>query len=133
PPGTPLAGYGDFARRLLVPDILRRHPHAFWFRPNEGALDALAARALVLESDGHRLTWLSVDLIAVDAAFTARVARALAQAGLPPTALIVSASHTHSGPGAFMESGFLGIVSIDRRDREVRDALVESLVQAVRR
>jgi len=133
PPGTPLAGYGDFARRLLVPDVLGRWPHAFWFRPHEGTLDPLAARALILESGDRRVTWISVDLIAVDAAFTARVARALGDAGLPATALIVSASHTHSGPGAFMDSGFLGLVSIDRRDREVRDALVESLVQAVRR
>jgi len=133
PPGTPLAGYGDFARRLLVPDVLGRVPHAFWFRPNEGTLDPLAVRALVLEGGGQRLTWISADLIAVDAAFTARVGRALVEAGLPATALIVSASHTHSGPGAFMESGFLGVVSIDRRDREVRDALVDSLVRAVRR
>jgi len=133
PPGTPLAGYGDFARRLLVPDVLGRRPHAFWFRPNEGTLDPLAVRALVLEGGGQRLTWISVDLIAVDAAFTARVGRALVEAGLPATALIVSASHTHSGPGAFMESGFLGVVSIERRDREVRDALIESLVRAVRR
>lgn len=133
PAGTPLAGYGDRARRLRVPDILGRHPHAFWFRPNEGALDPLAARALVLESGGQRLTWLSADLIAVDSAFTARVARALSEAGLPPSSLIVSASHTHSGPGAFMESGFLGVVSVDRRDREVQETLVGSLVQAARR
>ncbi len=133
PPGTPLAGYGDRARRLLVPDILGRHPHAFWFRPNEGALDPLAARALVLESGGQRLTWLSVDLIAVDSAFTARVARTLGEAGLPPGAVIVSASHTHSGPGAFMESGLLAMVSVDRGDRGVRETLVGNLVQAVRR
>jgi len=133
PPGTPLAGYGDRARRLLVPDILGRHPHAFWFRPNEGALDPVAARALVLESGGQRLTWLSVDLIAVDSAFTARVARALGEAGLPPGAVIVSASHTHSGPGAFMESGLLAMVSVDRGDRGVRETIIGNLVQAARR
>ena len=77
PAGTPLAGYGDLARRLLLPDVLGRHPHAFWFRPSEGSRDPLFARALVLDGGGHRLTWLTVDLIAVDRAFTARVARAL--------------------------------------------------------
>ena len=133
PPGTPLAGYGDRARRLLLPDILGRHPHAFWFRPNEGALDPVAARALVLESGGQRLTWLSIDLIAVDSAFTARVARALGEAGLPPGAVIVSASHTHSGPGAFMESGLLAMVSVDRGDRGVRETLIGNVVQAARR
>lgn len=133
PAGTPLAGYGDRVRRLLVPDVAGRYPHAFWFRPNEGTHDPLGARALVLEGGGRRLTWLTVDLIAVDHAFTARVAHALREAGLSPGALIVSASHTHSGPGAFMESGILAVVSADRYDREVRDALVGSLVEATRR
>ena len=133
PAGTPLAGYGARERRLLVPDVLGRHPHAFWFKPSEGMLDPLAARALVIEGGGRRLTWVAVDLIAVDRAFTARVAGALVQAGLPPGALIVSASHTHSGPGAFMESGFLGVVSAERQDRAVTEALVSSVVDAVRR
>src|ERR1700674_4646023 len=43
PAGTPLAGYGALDRRLLVPDVLGRHPHAFWFKPSEGTLDPLAA------------------------------------------------------------------------------------------
>jgi neutral ceramidase len=133
PRGTPLAGYGDRARRLLIPDVLGRYPHAFWFRPSEGWRDPLAARALVLEGDGRRLTWLAIDLVAVDRAFTARVARALEEAGLSPGTLIVSASHTHSGPGAFLESGVLGFIAVDRHDREVRDALVGSLVDATRR
>ena len=133
PAGTPLAGYGDRARRLLPPDVFGRHPHAFWFRPHEGTRDALAARALVLDGGGQRLTWLAVDLVAVDRAFTERVARALREGGLTPGTLIVSASHTHSGPGAYMESGAFGIIAADRYDREVRDALVASLVEATRR
>ena len=133
PAGTPLAGYGDRARRLLPPDLLGRHPHAFWFRPHEGSRDELAARALVLDGGGQRLTWLAVDLVAVDRAFTERVARALREAELVPGTLIVSASHTHSGPGAFMQSGVFGVVAVDRYDREVRDALVANLVEAVRR
>ena len=34
PPGTPLAGYGGLKRRLLFPDVLGRHAHAFWFAPS---------------------------------------------------------------------------------------------------
>jgi neutral/alkaline ceramidase-like enzyme len=133
PAGTPLAGYGDRARRLPIPDVLGRYPHAFWFRPNEGSRDPLTVRALVLDGGGRRLTWLAVDLVGVDRAFTRRVSRALVEAGLPPGALIVSASHTHSGPGAFMESGVLGLLAVDRYDSEVREALVASLVEAARR
>ena len=132
PAGTPLAGYGDRARRLPFPDVFGRHPHAFWFRPNEGTRDPLTVRALVLDGGGQRLTWLAVDLVGVDRSFTTRVSRALTEAGLPPGVLIVSASHTHSGPGAFMESAVFGLLAVDRYDREVRDALVSSLVEAAR-
>ncbi len=52
PAGTPLAGYGSWRRRLAVPDLLDRHPHAFWFRPGEGVLDAPMARALVRAKEG---------------------------------------------------------------------------------
>jgi hypothetical protein len=133
PPGTPLAGYGSSARRLLVPDVLGRHPHAFWFKPAAGELDPLVARALVLEDGATRLIWLTADLVAVDRELTEAVAARLKSVGLGPSALIVSASHTHSGPGAFLDSRLVGFLSLDRYDEAVRAALVESLVEAGRR
>jgi neutral ceramidase len=133
PPGTPLAGYGSLARRLLIPDVLSRHPHAFWFRPHRGELDPLGARALVVQASGARLAWVAMDLIAVDQAFTARVARRLREAGVPPVALLRSASHTHSGPGAFLDFGLLNVVAADREEAAVRDALVEAVAEAIRR
>lgn len=133
PPGTPLAGYGALARRLLVPDLLDRYPHAFWFRPHEGRLDELGVRALILETPRERLVWLAADLIAVDRTFTAHVARALAAAGVAPGRLLVSASHTHSGPGGFLDAGVFGPLAADRLDPDVRDAVVGALVEAARR
>jgi len=132
PAGAPLAGYGAIARRLLIPDVLGRHPHVFWFQPSVGERDALAARALVLESAGVRVALVAVDLLAVDQAFTADVERRLAAAGVRPATLILAASHTHSGPGAYVDSALLGWLAVDRLDREVRDALLESVVAAVR-
>ncbi|HXG16672.1 MAG TPA: neutral/alkaline non-lysosomal ceramidase N-terminal domain-containing protein [Calidithermus sp.] len=133
PAGTPLAGYGAAARRLPVPDLLGRHAHAFWFRPHQGRLDDPGVRALVLETPRTRLVWLAVDVVAVDRTFTARVARALADAGLAPGRLLVSASHTHSGPGAFLDAGLLfGLLAVDRLDAEVHQAVVDALVEAVR-
>ena len=132
PPGTPLAGYGSTARRLLVPDVLGRHPHAFWFKPAEGARDTLAARALVLEWGGQRVAWVAVDLLAVDRAFTGDVERGLAAAGVPALTLLLSASHTHSGPGAFVDSALLGWLAVDRLDAGVRAPLVDAVITAVR-
>jgi len=133
PDGTPLAGYGSFARRLIVPDVLNRYPHAFWFRPGRADGEPLAARALVLERDATRVVWVTVDLVAVDRAFTELVTARLARAGVAAGVLIVSASHTHSGPGAFVDSAVLGFLATDREDATVREALLTSVVDAVRR
>jgi hypothetical protein len=129
PPGTPLGGYGSLGRRLLLPDVLNRHPHAFWLKPSVGQRDPLAARALVLERDGRRVTWLAIDLVAVDQAFTHAIATRL---GGEAGTLIVSASHTHSGPGGYVESAVAGFLTMDRLEPMVREALVAASVAAVR-
>jgi len=133
PDGTPLAGYGSFGRRLVVPDVFDRYPHAFWFKPARADGDGLAARALVLERDGTRVVWVALDLLAVDRAFSETVAARLLSAGVAPGVLILSASHTHSGPGAFVDSALMGFVALDREDAAVREALVAAVVEAVRR
>jgi hypothetical protein len=133
PPGTPLAGYGAMKRRLVLPDVLGRDAHAFWFKPSIGERDPLVARALVLETATTRLVWVTLDLIAVDGAFVQAVQDWLARAGVRATALVLSASHTHSGPGAFMDSAVMGLVAVDRFDPAVRDALVDAAVSAIQR
>ena len=133
PAGTPVAGYGSVRRRRLFPDVFGLRPYAFWFKPHEGELDPLGARALVLDDGRARLVWVAVDLVVVDRAFVRAARRRLEAAGVPPGALIVSASHTHSGPGAFVESRLMGIVATDRYEDAVRRALLDAVVEATRR
>ena len=132
PAGAPLAGYGSLARRLLIPDVLGRHPHTFWFEPSRGARDELAARALVLESPGRRVAWVAVDILAVDQTLAADAQRRLGAAGMRATTLILSASHTHSGPGAFVDSAAFGWLALDRLDPAVREAVLEAIIDAIR-
>lgn len=132
PAGTPLAGYGSLTRRLIMPDLFGRHPHAYWFKPHRGQLDPVFARALIVEAAGQRLVWLTADLVAVDRGFTERVARRLAGVGIAGR-VVVSASHTHSGPGAYLDSRLFGALAVDDEDDEVREAVVEALIAAARR
>jgi Neutral/alkaline non-lysosomal ceramidase, N-terminal len=131
PAGTPLGGYGGLARRRLFPDVFGQG-HAFWFKTSRGTLDPLAVRALVLEDRAARLVWVTLDAIAVDRAFTDLVRSRTSVAG-KPTTVIVSASHTHAGPGAFLEPWLMGVVAADRFDPAVREAMVSAAVEAVTR
>jgi hypothetical protein len=133
PSGTPLAGYGSLARRPLFPDVLGLYPYAFWFKPSEGTLEPLFARAIVVEGSGARVAWATVDLVAVDRSFTHEVGERLRAAGVVPTTLIISASHTHSGPGAFGDSGLWAFLAVDRLNAAVRSALASAVVQAITR
>jgi len=130
PTGTPLAGYGGFPRRAWIPDLLGRFPHAFWFSPSEGVHDPLTVRALALESGSTRVVWLAVDLVGIDPSLVSDLRRRLEASGHTLSAVIVSASHTHSGPGAFARSALFGFVAVDRLSEGVRARILDGLVRA---
>jgi neutral ceramidase len=132
PAGAPLAGYGGFPRRAWIPDFLGRFPNTFWFNPSSGVHDPFRVRALAFESGGLRVIWLSVDLVGVDPTMVAEVRSRLADPGGALPTLIVSASHTHSGPGAYAESVFWGFLAADRESQAVRKAILDGMERAAR-
>lgn len=91
PLGVELAGYGVYLQRQAV------EVH-----------DALFARALALEDDtGERVLLLSLDLIGLGRELSQAVARQAAEAaGLDVDHVLVSCTHTHSGPAACPMEGW---------------------------
>ena len=81
-PGTPLGGYLDRAG------------------PSSDTLDELQIGALVLRCANGRLAIVTADVVGVDTALAEEIAAA---SGIPRTELLLSASHTHSGPRAIVE------------------------------
>jgi len=132
PAGVPLAGYGSMPRRAWIPDFLGRHPYAFWFNPSTGVHDPPRVRVLALESGGTRVLWLSADLVGVDPALVADLRARLARTDAPPSAVILSASHTHSGPGAYADSAFWAFVAADRESPAVRKSILDVMESAAR-
>jgi len=132
PVGVPLAGYGGAARRSLFPDLLDRHPMAFWFKPSDGVHDPIMARVLLLQFGAVRLLWISVDLVGVDAGMVRELTARLAASGLRYGAIIVSASHTHSGPGTYARSGLFELLALDRYVPETRERLLAGIETAAR-
>ena len=132
PAGVPLAGYGGFPRRAWLPDLLGWHPNAFWFRPSVGVHDPLKVRGLELESGNVRVLWLAVDLVGIDPTLLFELRQRLARRGLGYSAVIVSASHTHSGPGAYASSWLFGFLAVDRLSPAVRGRILDGLESAAR-
>lgn len=80
-----LLGY-DFRQERLAPG-------------NDGELDPLSARAVVLRHGQAGAVLVALDHCVVSVAFARRLrAAAAAAAGLPETAAIVACTHTHSAP-----------------------------------
>lgn len=74
-------------------------------RPAETVLDPLFAKAIVFESGGRRVCMVILDLTIVTQDYTDRIRAAIAErTGIPPEAVMVQATQTHSAPsmGYFM-------------------------------
>jgi len=68
-------------------------------QPSTGAHDPLYAYALYVEEGQDRLLWLHADVIAFEGADARRLKASLAERhGLAPREVMVTATHTHSGP-----------------------------------
>ena len=69
--------------------------------------DDLFAHALVLESGARTLAMVSLDLIVLPERHVAAAReRIAARAGIPPAAVLIACTHTHSGPAT---TGLLGV------------------------
>lgn len=110
PVGTPLGGYGDRKGK-----------------PSTGVHDPIMAKALVLDDGTTRLAIVTTDLVGIAPEVKPKVAEL---AGFPAGRLLLCASHTHSGPGAFGKGAFANIV-LGKFDQKVFDSLTAGMAKAI--
>ncbi len=114
PAKIPLAGYS------------RRHG-----RPSTGAHDPLSVRALVVEDGEHAAALVSCDLLVIDEQLAAAVRERLRARGLSrDLVLLLAATHTHSGPGAY-GARYLERISMGHFDPAVFEALADQIADTV--
>ncbi|CAN5121781.1 neutral/alkaline non-lysosomal ceramidase N-terminal domain-containing protein [soil metagenome] len=111
--GTPMAGY--YSTRLL-----------------EGVLDPLYATALVFEKDGVKAAYVSLDLLTTTPAMTSE-SRALiaAKLGIPKEHVMISATHTHTGPVLSDKMRDVSFGGSSKLAQEYRAALPGKILDAV--
>jgi hypothetical protein len=122
--GIPLAGYGDERRRLKRWDWSNQYPHSFFFKPSIGVRDPIRSKAMVVESGGKRVIFVSVDVIGVTKTFVDALAAGLKHHRVRPEELIVTGTHTHSGPGTLSKNPALNAIAVDLYQKRNFDWMV---------
>jgi hypothetical protein len=96
PPATARVGV---AQVCITPPLGCSLAGYFHDRKAASVRDDLYARAMVIEASGQRLALVSCDLIGFGTWMVAEIKQRIAAAtGLPPEAVLVCATHTHTGP-----------------------------------
>jgi neutral ceramidase len=133
PGGLPLAGYS--ARRSALPDVLGQYEYAHYFPPCAGKRDGeeIRAKALVLERSGAKLVFVSLDVVGVDAPLRGLITSQLAlpPLSIPAEGVMISATHTHSGPGALSANHFLEYAATDRIHPAFRTSFASQVAAVV--
>lgn len=111
PVGTPLGGY-----------------QARLGKPSTGKHDPIHAKALVLDDGTTRIAILTTDLVGTNPKMARKVAEL---SGFPREQLLISASHTHSGPGAYGEGPF-AIIVLGGYRQAVFDSMAEGMARALK-
>mgnify|MGYP005810377501 CR=1 FL=1 len=112
PPAVPVAGF----------------PRLHWAA--EGVRDPVSARALVLEEPGCRVALVSLEILLVPARLQRAIERRVRGLGLD--GVVVAATHTHAGPGAFWEEALGERLATGPYQRAVFDLLVDRAAAAIR-
>ncbi|MBT7611248.1 MAG: hypothetical protein HN576_15925 [Bacteriovoracaceae bacterium] len=133
--GIPLAGYGDKRRRLSPLDWKGKYPHSFFFRPSTGFRDPIFAKTMIIHDENdNKLVLVSLDLIGISKKLVKDIARKITKLGYKRENIIISATHTHSGPGTLSKNLGLSIIAVDLYKRKnylaVRDKLIKSIFEA---
>jgi hypothetical protein len=97
---------------------------------SEGNAGPVGVRALVLEEPGCRVALVSAEILLVPEALEADLSARLGDLAL--SGLVVAATHTHAGPGGYVDNLLFERLATGGYDPRVREAVVSAMAEAVR-
>jgi hypothetical protein len=129
--GIPLAGYGSKMRRLKPVDLKNKYQYSFFFKPSVGIHTPIRSKVMTLDDSGKKLIFISIDVIGIERRFVRDLAGRLSSYGIKESDLIVSATHTHSGPGVLSRNLLLDLFAVDFFKRSVYDNILSEVTACV--
>jgi MYXO-CTERM domain-containing protein len=126
--GVPLAGYGGATRRKTFP---ANDGYSFFLKKAEGVRDTVRVKTLVLEVDGMRMAFISVDAIGAARSIVDAVVAELGNTGLTRETIMMVGTHTHSSVGALSDKIFWQVGAVDRFNTTVLNHVVDNIVDSL--
>jgi len=112
--GIPLAGYGSTDRRLNnFFDWSGEYKESSLFKPSEGFHSLIRSKVMFLKMGDKNLVFVSLDTIGTEDRFIKDIAANLADLGIKEEEIIISATHTHGGPGTLSNRLPLQAIAVD--------------------
>ena len=113
PMPTPLAGYGERKSKFST-----------------GVMDKIYCRALVISDGNIKIALVSNDILQILEDLKQEVAKNVSDLKLD--GILLSSTHTHSGPGGYIDDPMVKIAVMGKYVPEYRKFLVEQICQAIR-
>ncbi len=128
----PLGGYGSLERRNYPFRLFSRKPYIRTFRIAEGKLDPIRAKAMYIKNADKKLLFVGLDVIGVTQGMHKDLIEKLTSEGFTSSEVIVSGTHTHSGPGALSNNPLWEVIGMDRFQRAYYDKFLQQVVDTVK-
>jgi len=110
---TPLAGYGERRSKFST-----------------GVMDKIYCRALVISDGDKKIALVSNDILQILADLKQEIAKNVSDLNLD--GILLSSTHTHSGPGGYIDDPMVKIAVMGKYVPGYRKFLVEQVSQAIR-
>ncbi|MBT3586596.1 MAG: hypothetical protein HN509_16930 [Halobacteriovoraceae bacterium] len=138
PIGVPLAGFGGPGRRQSgLLDWGDKCKYCVFLNPSIGKIDPIRSKVMLLKRGNRKLLFMSLDLVGITDEFIRDLAKKIKHFGIRKEDIIISATHTHSGPGTLSKRFALALIAADLYKKEiylsVRSKIIESIYTANQR
>jgi hypothetical protein len=130
----PLGGYGGMARRDWSL-LLKLRPFGRHFKIAEGVEDELRSKAMYLYNvrTQQQLLFLSIDVIGVTRQMHRDLMNKLSKLGFQDKEVIISGTHTHSGPGGLAHNRLWELMAMDKFQPEFYEKFLDKIRMNVQR
>ena len=129
PVGTPLAGFGGMKRRpKYLMDFFNREPYAHFFKPTNGIKGPIRSKTMAIRTGDKMIAFISVDAVGITLDVYKYLRERIKDYGFDE--VIISATHTHAGPGALSELKLWQLLATDRFHPDVYYPFTEGIIDS---